>query len=140
MQNIEAEFNTYYSEQLDCSNLLPPFITQSFIIRECLSFSEDKCVYVVSDAISNQKYILKQISIQRLSQSEMERDMLSALDHPCIPKLYKWHVDDNYTYIIREYRSSLATGRQIIRRIFMHLAYFSFILRQAAMTGQTWTI
>lgn len=114
MQNIEAEFNTYYSEQLDCSNLLPPFITQSIIIRECLSLSENKCVYVVSDAISNQKYILKQMSIQRLSQSEMERDMLSALNHPCIPKLYKWHVDDNYTYMVREYFDGMTLDAYVL--------------------------
>ncbi len=114
MQNIEKEFNTYYLEQLNQNNPLPSFITEFFTIRACLSFSDTKCIYIISDIIFDQKYILKQVSKQHLSQSEKEWDMLSSLKHPSIPKAYKWYSDDQYTYMIREYFDGMAMDAYVL--------------------------
>lgn len=113
MQNIEEEFNSYYLDNLNKDELLPSFITEYFNIEACLSSSETKCVYVISDIIFSRKYILKQVSRQHFSQSEVEREMLSAFDHPSIPKVYKWYSDDNYTYMLREYFDGMTLGAYV---------------------------
>ncbi len=114
MQNIEKEFNTYYLDQLNHNYLLPSIITEFFDTQACLVFSEAKSIYIVSDIIFSQKYILKQVSRQHLAQSEKEWDMLSSLDHPSIPKAYKRYSDDNYTYMIREYFDGMTLDAYVL--------------------------
>ncbi len=114
MQNIEKELNTYSSDQPNDKDLLPPFITKFFTIRTRLVFSETKCVYIVSDIIFNKKYILKQVSGQHLSRSEKEWELLSSLNHPSIPKVYKRYSDDSYTYMIREYFDGMTLDAYVL--------------------------
>jgi len=103
LQPVEKDFATYYMDQLHSNEMLPSFILDFFEVKACLSFSDTKCVYVVSEILSNKQYILKQVSITHLAQSKMEWELLYSLSHWAIPKAYKWHMDDRYTYMIREY-------------------------------------
>lgn len=103
METISEEFKAFYEHQLETNVTLPQRIVERFSVCACLASTHQQEVYLVASKETGQKFVLKQLPLEREKANEAERALLKSLSHAGIPKAIDSFVEDGSSYLLREY-------------------------------------
>ena len=102
MGEYRTVFDTEY-QQIIAQIPLPDAIAGAYEVRDCLRETAEKATYVVRSRTDNKPYILKTAIAQSKEPLRSEFELLSALNHPQIPRAVLFMEEDGRQYFIRTY-------------------------------------
>ena len=121
------EFLGSYKEVLSrevAGNIWPPELSAFYKPESCLSHSDSKEVYLVTDKRTGGRAVLRVSDLDASERADAEHAILFQLDFPGIPKTYGTLVKDGRSYLAREYfygtplDQVLAWGRMELPQIY----------------------
>jgi len=101
-----AQYQQFLDEAV-VQDEMPDWIDQTYQFESCLKYRDDKQVYLVSDRRNGVSAILRVMTTIDARDNRPKRDqeyaILSTLDFPGIPKVFGSFVDDERSFMVREY-------------------------------------
>lgn len=110
-KNIQKSLQNLYKE-----DKLPDRILDNYNIVSCLHYTDTKQVYILRERNSNKKIILKCRSGQDAELSKNEYSTLKAVEGEFVPQAYDFFVENERTYLLREYIEGDTLEQRIDRK------------------------
>jgi serine/threonine protein kinase len=109
-------FTAFYARELAQGIQLPQAISDQYLTVACLSSSEYKELYLLSQKTENRLCLLKQRPLDQAHLNQAEFDMLKRLDSSRIPKAVDCFTLDEHSYLIREFFDGVTLDQAIKNR------------------------
>ncbi len=97
-KKVNKVFQNLYKE-----DKLPDRISDNYEIVSCIHYTDTKQVYILKDRKSNKNVILKCRSGYDAGLSKNEYNTLKAVESEYVPLAYDFFVENEKTYMLREY-------------------------------------